>query len=141
MEGNDEARRAQMRARLKSPKAPRKGNSVAADVRALSVDLQKQRELGKTWEQIAREMYGAPGNKGAVRSAFNRLDVSSSTSRVPSAVPRVRKEKVAPVPPQAIKDSTASPNPAFQFNKTASSLFAPINDAADDRRSTINSNG
>jgi len=124
-----------MRERLSTtPKRAARRVSVADDVRALREVIQTQRRAGKTWEQIAEEMYGGTKNPGAVRTAYNRL---KSRKAAPPRGARPRDGKVPSEPrPTAkavsVETASARPSPASGMFDAMSS---PVRSAGAERKS------
>jgi hypothetical protein len=81
-----------------TPKRAARRLSVADDVRALLDVIQTQRRAGKTWEQIAEEMYGATKSPGAVRTAYNRQKRGRKSTQPRRMRPRNSKSSSGPEP-------------------------------------------
>lgn len=122
--------RALMRERLRSPVRGRnRENSSAADVRALENEISEQRALGKTWQEIATNMYEDPNKADAVRAAYTRLrgtgsNVAAAASANEPSMPPSR-DVIAP---------SASPQQGGAPVAKQSNFFSAVHDPFDEEQ-------
>ncbi|EMD81894.1 hypothetical protein [Pacificimonas flava] len=125
---SDHNRRMRMRQRLAAPTTGRnREDSIAGDVRALDSDIAQQRALGKTWREIANNMYEDSKKADAIRTAFARLH---NTERKSGFLARASDPGTL-----AAQTGIASSGPSNSRRvdvKDQANFFAPVHDPVDE---------
>ncbi len=126
------------RERLKSPVQARgREDSVSADTAELKNEIRRQRALGKTWKQIAQDIYEDEKFADAIRAAFGRL--SPKPANAVKAKP-VKREQKADTPATEPATSLATESSASTADRSSPfrsqpemTLFGAQHDARDDQ--------